>query len=219
MMKELPNEQAPVDVRLPHILAFLRAAHPDAHCALNYRTPFELLIATILSAQCTDVRVNKVTPTLFARYPDAAAMADANRPELEEIIRSTGFFRQKARYLQETAQMIVREHDGKVPADMEALREFPGVARKTANVVLGEIFGIAEGVVVDTHVSRLAQRLRLTTETSANKIEKELMVVVPQENWIEISHLLIFHGRRVCHARRPDCAHCTLVPLCPSREI
>jgi endonuclease-3 len=218
-MKELPNEQAPVEVRLPHIMALLRAAHPDAHCALNYNTPFELLMATILSAQCTDVRVNQVTPVLFARYPVAGAMAAADRSELEEIIRSTGFFRQKARYLQETAQEIVHEHQGKVPADMHALCQFPGVARKTANVVLGEIFDIAEGIVVDTHVSRVAQRLRLTTETSATRIEKALMDIIPRENWIEISHLFIFHGRRVCHARRPDCAHCTLVPLCPARQI
>jgi endonuclease-3 len=218
-MKKIPVEQAPVEDRLPPIMALLREAHPDAHCALNYETPFELLIATILSAQCTDVRVNQVTPVLFARYADAAAMARADRSELEEIIRSTGFFRQKARYLQETAQMIVLEHQGEVPADMQALCQMSGVARKTANVVLGEIFDIAEGIVVDTHVSRLAQRLRLTTETDATKIERALMDIVPRENWIEISHLFIFHGRRLCHARRPDCGNCSLVPLCPAREI
>ena len=218
MMKELPNEQAPVAIRWPFIFAFLREAHPDAHCELNYTTPFELLIATILSAQCTDVQVNKVTPVLFGRFPDAPEMAAAARPDLEEIIRSTGFYRQKARYIQETAQLIVQEHHGAVPGDMQALRQMPGVARKTANVVLGEIFGIAEGIVVDTHVSRVALRLNLTKETSAEKIEQDLMAIVPRENWIEISHLLIFHGRRICAARRPACTTCPLAPLCPSRE-
>ncbi|MDX1663384.1 MAG: endonuclease III [Candidatus Promineifilaceae bacterium] len=210
------SPEAPAEARLPEILARLRAAHPDAHCALNYETPFELLVATILSAQCTDERVNQVTPALFARYPDATAMAAAERDELEQLVRPTGFFRQKARYIQESARRLLDEYGGEVPADLAALLTLTGVARKTANVVLGEIFGVAEGVVVDTHVKRLSQRLGLTEETSATKIERDLMALLPRESWIEISHLLIFHGRRVCDARTPECGVCTLSGLCPS---
>lgn len=210
---------APAAERLPHILERLREAHPDARCALDYQEPWQLLVATILSAQCTDERVNTVTPVLFARYPNIAALAGADRQEVEEIIYSTGFYRAKARYLQETAHKIVHEHGGELPADMQTLRQFPGVARKTANVVLGEIFGIAEGVVVDTHVKRLANRLGLTTESDPEKVERDLMALVPRENWIELSHLLIFHGRRICHARRPDCPNCPINDLCPSAEL
>jgi endonuclease-3 len=210
---------APAAVRLPEILRRLRQVHPDAHCALDYETPVQLLVATILSAQCTDERVNQVTPVLFGTYADAAAFAAADRSELEEAIRSTGFFRQKARYIQESCQRLVTEHGGEVPAEMEELLQLTGVARKTANVVLGEIYGIAEGIVVDTHVKRLARRLNLTKADSATQVERDLIALVPKESWIEISHLLIFHGRRVCNARKPDCANCTLSDLCPSATI
>ncbi|MDX1687522.1 MAG: endonuclease III [Candidatus Promineifilaceae bacterium] len=213
------SPDAPAAVRLPEIIARLRRAHPDAHCALDYETPLQLLVATILSAQCTDERVNQVTPSLFETYPDAAAFAAADRAELEEAIRSTGFFRQKARYIQESAQRLVDEHGGEVPDDLDDLLELTGVARKTANVVLGEIYGIAEGVVVDTHVKRLSQRLGLTAETTPKKIERDLMELVPRDEWIEIAHLFIFHGRRVCDARKPDCPNCTLNDLCPSAVV
>ena len=201
------------------IIRRLRQAYPDAHCELNYETPIQLLVATILSAQCTDVRVNQVTPGLFARYPTAADLAAAERAELEEVIRPTGFFRQKAKFIQETSHAIVREHGGEVPNDMDSLLQLKGVARKTANVVLGEIHGIAEGITVDTHVKRLAKRLGLTKESDPKKVEQDLMEVVPKEEWINIAHLLIFHGRRVCYARRPDCLNCNLNDICPSAEI
>lgn len=179
----------------------------------------QLLVATILSAQCTDERVNKVTPDLFSRYPDVESFAAADREELEEAIRSTGFYRQKARYIQESSQRLVQEHGGQVPQEMDDLLQLTGVARKTANVVLGEIYGVAEGVVVDTHVRRLAQRLGLSEEKSASKVEKDLMSLLPKSLWIEISHLLIFHGRRVCHSRNPQCQSCTLNDLCPSAVL
>jgi endonuclease-3 len=195
----------------------LRQLYPDAHCELNYETPIQLLTATILSAQCTDERVNQVTPALFARFPDAPALAAADRAELEEIIRPTGFFRQKAKFIQESAQRIVHEYGGEVPPRMEDLLTLNGVARKTANVVLGEIYGRAEGITVDTHVKRIAHRLGwTTTNEDPMKVEQELMAIIPQENWIEISHLLIFHGRALCKARRPDCAPCALRDICPS---
>lgn len=205
--------------RIPEIIARLRQAHPDACCALTHENPLQLLVATILSAQCTDERVNQVTPALFARYPTAEALAGADRTELEELVRSTGFYRQKARYIQEASQTIVHRHGGQVPDDMDELLALSGVARKTANVVLGVGFGIGEGVVVDTHVKRLSQRLGLTSETDPVKIERDLMTLVPQSDWIDISHLLIFHGRRVCSARRPDCAGCILRDLCPSAGL
>ena len=201
------------------IIQRLRQSYPDAHCELNYETPHQLLVATILSAQCTDVRVNQVTPDLFRRYPAITDFAAADRGELEEAVHSTGFYRQKAKYIQESSQAILHEHGGEVPADMDSLVQLNGVARKTANVVLGEIYGIADGITVDTHVKRLAKRLGLTKETNPNKVEKDLMAVVPRESWIEISHLLIFHGRRVCFARRPECANCSLNDICPSVEL
>ncbi|MEJ2748001.1 MAG: endonuclease III [Anaerolineae bacterium] len=211
--------QPPSPQYITEIIKRLRAAHPDAHCELNYETPVQLLVATILSAQCTDKRVNQVTPALFARYPKVTDFAAADRAELAEAIRSTGFFRQKARYIQESAQAIVHEYGGQVPDNMTDLQKLAGVARKTANVVLGEIYGIADGITVDTHVKRLARRLGLTESTAPQKIERELMAIIPKESWIEISHLLIFHGRRVCDARRPDCPHCTLNDICPSSQI
>jgi len=196
----------------------LRTAHPDAHCELNYETPIQLLVATIMSAQCTDKRVNKVTPALFTQYPTTVDYAAADRAELEEAIHSTGFYRQKARYIQESAHTILQEYGGEVPDEMASLTKLPGVARKTANVVLGEIYGKAEGITVDTHVKRLSYKLGLTTATDPVKVERDLMKIFPQENWIDISHLLVFHGRRVCSARRPDCANCTLADMCPSAD-
>jgi endonuclease-3 len=202
------------------ILQRLHAMYPDAHCELNYETPIQLLTATILSAQCTDVRVNQVTPTLFARFPDAAALAGANRSELEEIIHPTGFFRQKAKFIQESAQTIVHEFGGEVPNSMDELLRLNGVARKTANVVLGEIYGIADGITVDTHVKRIAYKLGLTsTNEDPVKVERELMAIVPPEEWIAISHLLIWHGRSLCSARKPDCPNCALNDLCPSANL
>jgi endonuclease-3 len=210
---------SPSPQHVAEIIKRLRAAHPDAHCELDYQTPVQLLVATILSAQCTDKRVNEVTPALFARYPEITDFAAADRAELEETIRSTGFFRQKARYIQEAAHAIVHKYGGQVPDNMPDLLKLTGVARKTANVVLGEIYGIADGITVDTHVKRLAKRLGLTEATHPQKVEQALMAIIPPEGWIEISHLLIFHGRRVCDARRPDCHRCTLSDICPSALV
>jgi endonuclease-3 len=193
--------------------------YPDAHCALDFTTPFQLLCATILSAQCTDKRVNMVTPALFARFPDARALAGANQDEVEELIRSTGFFRSKAKSLIGMAQGLVAEHGGEVPSDMEALVRLPGVGRKTANVILGNAFGRNEGVVVDTHVTRLANRLALTRESDAVKIEQALVPLFPQERWTMLSHLLIEHGRQVCDARKPHCVDCVLADVCPSSLV
>ncbi|KAA3660732.1 MAG: endonuclease III [Chloroflexi bacterium] len=216
MSKQL---QKPSPKYLSAILSRLEKMHPDAHCELNYETPHQLLVATILSAQCTDQRVNIVTPPLFATYQTPADFAAANRTELEELIRSTGFFRQKARFIQESAHTIVHEHGGEIPQEMDSLLKLTGVARKTANVVLGEIYGIADGITVDTHVKRIAHKLGLTsTNKDPVKVEKELMTLIPQSHWIQISHLLVFHGRRICKARRPDCSNCPLNDLCPSAE-
>ncbi|MCO6453232.1 MAG: endonuclease III [Caldilineales bacterium] len=205
--------------RLPEIIRRLRVAHPDARCALDHHNAYELLVATILSAQCTDERVNKVTPDLFASYPTPKDMADGQREDIEEAIRSTGFFRNKAKHIQEASQIIAYDLGGEVPADMEQLTQLPGVARKTANVVLGVCYGIADGIVVDTHVKRLSNRLGLTEKDNPEKIEQDLMAITPREDWIDLSHLLIFHGRRVCAARKPDCANCTLNDICPSAEM
>jgi len=194
----------------------LKQTYPDAACALHHSNPFELLCATILSAQCTDARVNLVTPVLFARYPDPAALAAARQSELEEIIKSTGFFRNKAKSLIGMAQAIVAEHGGVVPRTMEQLRALPGVGRKTANVVLGNAFGINEGITVDTHVTRLSKRLALTRHDDPVKIEQDLMRLIPPADWALVSHLLIFHGRQVCVARRPRCWECVLADFCPS---
>lgn len=194
----------------------LLALYPDAHCALDFTNAFQLLCATILSAQCTDKRVNLVTPALFARYPDAAALAAAKPEELEELIRSTGFFRSKAKSLIGMAAALVERHGGEVPADMEALTALPGVGRKTANVILGNAFGRNDGIVVDTHVTRLSNRLALTSESDAVKIEQALVPLFPQERWTMLSHLLIEHGRQVCDARKPRCGDCVLSDVCPS---
>jgi endonuclease-3 len=205
-----------VAARARDVFARLRKAYPDARCALDHRDAFELLCATILSAQCTDVRVNLVTPALFAKYPDAFALAHAQPPELEEVIRSTGFFRNKAKSLIGMAQALVAEHAGAVPRTMDELRVLPGVGRKTANVILGNAYGINEGVTVDTHVARLSGLLGFTRETDPVKIEQALMPLFPQQDWAMLSHLLIFHGRQVCIARRPRCGDCVIADLCPS---
>ena len=198
------------------MLERLKEAYPAAKCALDHRNAFELVVATILSAQCTDVRVNMVTPVLFARYPDAFALAQADQVDVEEIIKSTGFFRNKTRSLIGMARALVAEHGGEVPRTMEQLRVLPGVGRKTANVVLGNAFGINEGITVDTHVARLSGLLRLTKHDDPMKIEQDLMPLFPQADWALLSHLLIFHGRQICIARRPRCGECVLADLCPS---
>ncbi len=197
----------------------LHAAYPDSHCALDHRNPLELLVATILSAQCTDKRVNEVTPALFRRYPEAAAYAAAPLGELEEMVKSTGFFRNKAKSLQGLGRALVEKHGGEVPRTMDELRVLPGVGRKTANVVLGNAFQINEGVVVDTHVRRLSRRLGLSFEDDPEKVERDLMALLPRERWTLWSHLLIDHGRAICAARKPECARCELADLCPSAEI
>jgi endonuclease-3 len=201
------------------LLDRLLAQYPDAHCALDFTNAFELLCATILSAQCTDKRVNLVTPALFARYPDAAALAAAQPEDVEEPIKSTGFFRSKAKSLIGMAQGLVEKHGGQVPADMASLVVLPGVGRKTANVILGNAFGRNDGIVVDTHVTRLSNRLGFTTESDAVKIEQALLPLFPVERWTMLSHLLIDHGRQVCDARKPRCAECLLANICPAALI
>ena len=205
--------------RVEQIIALLRATYPEAECALVHRNAWELLVSTILSAQCTDKRVNMVTPALFARFPTVEAFAAASREDLETAIRSTGFFRNKAKNIQGAAHVMLEKFGGAVPESMAELLELPGVARKTANVVLGVAFQVADGVVVDTHVSRLSQRMKLTREKDPTKIERDLMQVVPQADWIDIGHLLIHHGRALCTARKPACSECPLQDLCPSAAI
>ena len=206
----------PERVRL--ILRKLDEAYPEATCALAHENPFQLLISTILSAQCTDVRVNQVTETLFRKYPDAKAFAYANPTELEQDIRPTGFFRNKTKSIMGASKQIVEELHGEVPKSMEEILKLPGVARKTANVVLGTGFGIASGVVVDTHVLRLSRRLDLTKNTDPKKVEQDLMQIIPGKKWILFSHQLIWHGRRVCQARKPKCLECNLETICYSKD-
>jgi endonuclease-3 len=201
------------------ILRRLKAEYPDARCALDHKDAYQLLVATILSAQCTDARVNQVTPAFFARYPSPELLSRADPPEVEDLIRSTGFFRNKTRSLIGMAQALVADHRGEVPNTMEELRVLPGVGRKTANVVLGNAFGINEGVTVDTHVTRLSRLLGLTRQDDPVKIEPDLMALFPREDWGILSHLLIFHGRQVCIARRPRCPDCVLADLCPSAAV
>ena len=201
--------------RVVEILRALGQEYADANCALHHQSPYELLVATVLSAQCTDVRVNMVTPALFQRFPDAKALAGADQEELQELIRSTGFYRNKAKNLIGAAGKLTQDFDGVVPQSMTDLLKLPGVARKTANVVLGTAYGIASGVVVDTHVSRLSGRLGLTEERDPKKIETDLMGIVPEDEWIDFSHRLIQHGRRLCVARKPRCGDCFLADLCP----
>jgi endonuclease-3 len=200
-------------------LSRLKREYPEAHCALDHVDAYQLLVATILSAQCTDARVNMVTPTFFARYPSPEALARANPGEVEDIIRSTGFFRNKTRSLIGMAQALVADHGGVVPRTMEELRVLPGVGRKTANVVLGNAYGINEGVTVDTHVTRLSRLLGLTRHDDPVKIEQDLMALFPREDWTLLSHLLISHGRQVCIARRPRCPECVLADFCPSAAV
>ncbi len=212
-----PRRVSPAErERLRAVTTTLLAAYPDANCALEHRAPHELLVATILSAQCTDERVNMVTPALFARYPSPAALAEAPVAELERLIHSTGFFRNKAKNIKGAMREVVERFGEAIPRTMAELLTLPGVARKTANVVLGTAFGIAEGIVVDTHVTRLAQRLRYTRQTDAVKIERDLIELVPREAWIAFSHTLILHGRQVCGARKPACGRCVVRELCPS---
>jgi endonuclease III len=215
-VRKTSNPLAPA--RVAAILNELAKTYPNVVCALNHRSAWELTVATILSAQCTDVRVNLVTPALFKAFPTPKAMASASLLELEELIRTTGFFRNKAKSIQGAARVVVGEFGGKVPQTMEELLQLPGVARKTANVVLGSWFKIAAGVVVDTHVMRLTRRLELTRETAPEKVERDMMKIIPQNHWIAFSHELIHHGRQVCVARKPRCADCTLEKLCNSAD-
>jgi endonuclease-3 len=202
--------------RVLKLVKALPKVYPDAHCELDFRNPLELLIATILSAQCTDKRVNAVTPALFAKYRRAADYAKASPDTLEKMIRSTGFFRSKTKSIRGATSAIVAEHGGRVPDTMEKLHGLPGVGRKTANVVLGNAFHKDEGIVVDTHVIRLSRRFKITRQTDAEKIEQDLMKLVPKEHWTNWSHWLIWHGRRRCFARKPDCHRCEIFNLCPS---
>lgn len=205
-------------LRAPVILDLLDEEHPDAHIALRFSTTWELLVATVLSAQSTDVKVNEVTPRLFAELGGPSGFAEAGVERIEELISSLGLFRQKAKNLHATAVLLLEHHGGEVPDTMEELTDLPGVARKTANVILSNGFGINAGVVVDTHVKRLARRLRFTRHEDVKKIEQDLMRLFPQERWLDVADLLIFHGRRVCDARRPRCEDCVVEPLCPSSQ-
>lgn len=227
---EKPSQKAPPVAQSPRtkagkqaiadvVLARLLTEYPEAHCELDYRNPFELLCATILSAQCTDVRVNMVTPPLFDRYPNPRALSGATLEDIEAIVRTTGFFRAKAKSLVGMAQRLVEHHNDAVPQSIAELIVLPGVGRKTANVILGNAFAINEGIVVDTHVQRLSRRLGLTREADPVGIERALMPLFPRERWAILSHLLIWHGRRVCFARKPNCAGCVLAAVCPSAGI
>jgi endonuclease-3 len=205
--------------RVRAILDGLAALYPEADCELHHRNAFELLVATILSAQCTDARVNLVTPELFRRWPNAKALAKAPPAALEKVIQSTGFFRNKTKSLLGMARLLVEKHGGEVPRTMDEMLELPGVARKTANVVLGTAYGLPTGVVVDTHVHRLSRRLKLTRKDDPKKIEADLMKKIPEGEWIAFGHRLIWHGRRVCEARKPHCDSCGLAPHCPSASV
>lgn len=202
-----------------NIIEKLKTMYPTAHCELNYSNPFELVVATVLSAQCTDVRVNMVTEKLFKKYTSPEAFATVNILELEQDVKSTGFYRNKAKNIQGLSRIILMEHNGEVPDDMENLVNLPGVGRKTANVVLWNAFGKNEGVVVDTHVKRISKRLGITKHDNVEKIEKDLIKKIPQDDWGITSHLMIFHGRRVCNARKPQCKNCELNDICPSKLI
>lgn len=213
------RKYAPAAVRAPEIYRRLDGEYPDAKCALDHRNPYELIVATILSAQCTDKRVNLVTPALYEKYPDAERLSVANPEVLQEMIKSTGFFRNKTKSLLGMSAAVVKRHGGSVPNTMAELVELPGVGRKTANVVLGNAFGRDEGVVVDTHVTRLSNRLALSRENDPVKIEQDLMALFPQVQWTMLAHLLISHGRAICDARRPLCEQCVVSDLCPSSRV
>lgn len=219
MPKAISKTQLIRKARVDAILPILKKTYPDARCSLDHRSPLELLVATILSAQCTDERVNIVTKTLFKKYRSAAAYAAADPAELEKDIQSTGFFRMKSKSLRAMAAALIEKHGGQVPQTMEELTQLAGVGRKTANVVLGNAFGKNEGVVVDTHVTRVSQRLALTKFNDAVKIEQDLIPIVPREDWTLWSHLLIFHGRQICQARKPRCEKCPIAAHCPSAAV
>lgn len=208
----------PLRTRASSIARKLAQLYPDAHCALHYDTPLQLLVATILSAQCTDERVNRVTPPLFTRYPDAHAFATAKQSELEKLIQSTGFFRNKAKNIIACCQKLVELHEGQVPRTMEELVPLPGVGRKTANVILGNAFDVP-GIPVDTHVGRLSQRMGLSEYDDPVKIERDLMELIPRKQWTMFAHRMIFHGRQVCHSRKPQCEECKLAGLCPRQGL
>lgn len=225
-MARHPNATTPLQeslsqkqTRTDEMIARLKVVHPDARCSLNFSNPLELLVATVLSAQCTDARVNLVTKLLFKKYRTAGDYAVASSEALEEDIKSTGFYRNKAKALRACCTELVERHGGEVPADMAALVRLPGVGRKTANVILGNAYEIAEGIVVDTHVRRLAGRLGLTQQRDPDKIEQDLLQVVPRQDWVAFSHLLILHGRRICSARAPQCPVCPVNDLCPSAKM
>ena len=214
-----PRRPASLAPHAKEVMARLKRAHPDAHCELDYQTPLQLLVATVLSAQCTDKRVNMVTPVFFRTYPTAAAMADAPMDQLQDVIRSTGFFRNKAKSLIGLGKALVERHNGEVPDSMDELVKLPGVGRKTANVVLGNAFGRNEGIVVDTHVGRVSARLGLTRQKDPAKVEQDLLPLFPRDDWTTVSHVLIFHGRRVCEARAPKCEICVAADICPSSRV
>lgn len=205
--------------RVREIIRLLRKHYPESRTALEFRTPFEILVATILAAQCTDERVNKVTPGLFQKYPTPAHFARANRGRLEQEIRSTGFFRNKAKNIIGASKMIVEEFGGAVPDSMDELVRLPGVARKTANIVLSSGFGKAEGIAVDTHARRLSQRLGLSRESDPVKIERDLMAIIPKRDWLDFNYMLVAHGRAICQARKPKCPECPLRKICPSARV
>jgi endonuclease-3 len=209
---------AGLSARAQHINAVLTELYPDAACALQHANPLQLLVATILSAQCTDVMVNKITPALFKRYPDAQAFAEAKLPELQALIKSTGFFRNKAKNIRACCQALVKEHGGEVPQTMEALVQLPGIGRKTANVILGNAFSVP-GIPVDTHVGRLSRRMGLSKHQDPKKVESDLMKLIPPAEWTMFGHRMIFHGRQVCHARKPRCADCALNEVCPKKGV
>lgn len=216
MTESLHESTAELKSRSKKIIAKLKRAYPDAKCSLTHENPYQLMVATILSAQCTDERVNMVTPKLFARYPDAEAMAGARISSIESLVKTTGFFRNKAKSIKGNAVMLLDKYGAEIPMTLNELIKLPGVGRKTGSVVLGAGFGIAEGIVVDTHVTRIARLLGLTTAKSAEKIERDLMAILPKKDWIVWTHLIIDHGRAVCIARRPQCGDCVLNKLCPS---
>ena len=213
-MGKLAAKDGKLRQRAGRLARGLAKLYPDAHCALHYENPLQLLIATILSAQCTDTRVNLVTPALFARYPSAHAYAEADQGELEIAIQSTGFFRNKAKNIKACCRELVEKHGGQVPRTMEELVPLPGIGRKTANVILGNAYGVP-GITVDTHVGRLSRRMDLTEEELPEKVERDLMELIPKKDWTMFSHRMIFHGRRICSARKPDCAGCALAKECP----
>ena len=202
--------------RAGRVIELLKRHYPDARCSLDFTTPHQLLVATVLSAQCTDERVNQVTPELFRKYPSVKAFAEADLQTLEKDIYATGFYRNKARAIVESARQLVERHGGEIPRKLDELVALNGVGRKTASVILGAGFGLAEGVVVDTHVARISRLLRFTAQSDPLKIERDLMKIIPREDWIAFAHLLIYHGRAICVARRPRCAECPLAPHCPS---